>query len=236
MPKGYALSEVLAKHFPRLKIVDVDNQTDASRPSSKDVQISCSTHMRCSTTTSSARQHHHRAIDRPVTSAPIICTWRHRKPMQCCPSILGKAEAISPQEALRIYDRWLGTPPPRSRDNLNLDDAERQWLKDHPIRVRVDKRWPPYDFIDDNGQAQGLSVEVLRMISSILASKSSSNQGWTQALSDITAKQIDVIVRYRGDSRRHPFMLFSEPISHHATWSTHVKMPRRSPACATSMA
>ena len=50
-------------------------------------------------------------------------------------------------------------------DTLKLSEAERQWLTAHPeIRVGVDSDFPPYGWLDENGQYQGMVAELLTMV------------------------------------------------------------------------
>ncbi len=46
-----------------------------------------------------------------------------------------------------------------------LNENEREWLSAHPvIRYAYDPNYPPFEFRDENGQAQGISIEVIEKI------------------------------------------------------------------------
>ncbi|AJQ95535.1 EAL domain-containing protein [Gynuella sunshinyii] len=51
-------------------------------------------------------------------------------------------------------------------DTLDLTAAERSWLDSHPgIQVAYDGFDPPYSFVNSDGQLEGFSVDLLRVIS-----------------------------------------------------------------------
>jgi len=47
---------------------------------------------------------------------------------------------------------------------VDLSDAERAWIREHPvIRVGVD-HYPPFEIVDDTGNYEGLGAEYLRRV------------------------------------------------------------------------
>lgn len=44
-----------------------------------------------------------------------------------------------------------------------------KFTKEHPMKVLCDWNYPPYEYVDDNGQAAGFNVEVINRILSLLA-------------------------------------------------------------------
>ncbi len=49
-------------------------------------------------------------------------------------------------------------------DDLDLDltAEEKRWLKSHhKIRLGVDPSWPPYDYIDSNGEHRGFAADII---------------------------------------------------------------------------
>ena len=215
MPKDYALSDLLRKHFPDIRIVDVASEEDA---------IEAVLERRADALYDSYAVLNYLLKRNSISSIVPFKSTRYLgtnhlhlvtdKGDAMLASILNKGlEAVSPQEALSIYDRWLGSPPPLTTEDLHLTDAERRWLSQHPrIRVRVARDWPPYDFVDIAGRARGLSVDVLRMIQQRLGLEVEFvNAPWTQALDDIRTHATDVVVSIAETPRRQPFMLFSEP-------------------------
>ncbi len=48
---------------------------------------------------------------------------------------------------------------------LNLTDREKSWLQEHQIiSVAFDGYFPPYSILDDNGQFEGLAVDVMQLL------------------------------------------------------------------------
>ncbi|MBP7358403.1 MAG: transporter substrate-binding domain-containing protein [Prevotella sp.] len=52
--------------------------------------------------------------------------------------------------------------------NSSIEGLQR-FTKEHPMKVLCDWNYPPYEYIDDNGQAAGFNIEVTDRILSILA-------------------------------------------------------------------
>jgi len=54
---------------------------------------------------------------------------------------------------------------PGKRPLLNLTNQEKAWLQEHQkISVAFDGYFPPYSFLDDNGQFKGLAVDVMQLL------------------------------------------------------------------------
>ncbi len=84
-------------------------------------------------------------------------------------ALLNRALAsISMQQRNQLLAKWL--PLPRAADSaLDLTQGEREWLLMHPrIRVGWDSNWAPVEFVDENGEPQGISIEHLRALESML--------------------------------------------------------------------
>lgn len=80
-------------------------------------------------------------------------------------SILEKAhDSLPSQEVLKLRDKWIYGSR-KVQDSFSLDDREKAFIKQHPtIRFRIRTGRPPFEF-EQNGQADGLAVEYLKVIS-----------------------------------------------------------------------
>jgi hypothetical protein len=48
---------------------------------------------------------------------------------------------------------------------IMLTEAERAWLKDHPvIRLASDLDWPPFEWADEESQYQGIAADYMGLI------------------------------------------------------------------------
>ena len=88
-------------------------------------------------------------------------------------SIFDKAlAAVTEQERQVIFNRWipsikLATERGKREAMISLSREEKQWVREHPVvRVAPDPHFHPVEFIDENGQYQGVTADYLRLIGS----------------------------------------------------------------------
>ena len=82
-------------------------------------------------------------------------------------TILDKVlDTIAKSERLQIFAKWINTEPGQIRQRkLDLSEAEKAWLAKHPeIRLGVDPKWPPFEFIDAAGIYSGISSGYVRLL------------------------------------------------------------------------
>ena len=102
---------------------------------------------------------------------------------------------------------------------LELTEQEKNWLNKHPvIRIAFDKNSPPFEWQDENGIYQGISVEMMQLIEQQLKIKFKQVEGknWSQLLEDFKAGKIDVKPAIAENKKRQAFMLFTK---------THISIP-----------
>lgn len=102
---------------------------------------------------------------------------------------------------------------------LELTEQEKNWLSKHPvIRIAFDKNSPPFEWQDENGIYQGISVEMMQLIEQQLKIKFKQVEGknWSQLLEDFKAGKIDVKPAIAENKKRQAFMLFTK---------THISIP-----------
>jgi ABC-type amino acid transport substrate-binding protein len=52
-----------------------------------------------------------------------------------------------------------------SRPSVTLTEAERAWLRAHPvIRVGIDRDFAPYEWLDEKGKFVGINADILRLL------------------------------------------------------------------------
>jgi len=75
---------------------------------------------------------------------------------------------ISNRERREILDRWVPLPTAAAAQ-LDLTEAEREWLLMHPrVTVAWDSGWAPVEFAGPGGEARGISVDYLDAIEDML--------------------------------------------------------------------
>jgi polar amino acid transport system substrate-binding protein len=108
--------------------------------------------------------------------------------------------AVTREEKAQLKKRWLSALDTNGKlsvaKSVPLTESEKEWIRDHrKIRFGVDPEWPPFDFIDEKGQHQGLAADVLRLLGERLGIEFSLVPGlsWSQALEGARNRTLDLI-------------------------------------------
>ena len=99
---------------------------------------------------------------------------------------------------------------------LDLTDEERAWLQDHPtLRLGVDPDWPPYDFIDSQGNHAGFSADILRLLSARLGLSFQLAKGlsWKEVMQKMRNRNLDVASLCSQTKKREEFIAFTSPLT-----------------------
>ena len=101
----------------------------------------------------------------------------------------------------------------------SLTQEEQQWLKAHPvIRLGTDSAYPPFEFIDDRGQPQGIVADYFKLIESRLQvrfkrmeKENGSQLSWAQILKAAQNRQIDCVACLLKTKKRESYLTFTRP-------------------------
>ena len=96
----------------------------------------------------------------------------------------------------------------------SLTEAERAWLRDHPvIRVAQDPSWAPIEFADERGTPSGMTADYLRLIEGRLGVKfqQEKNLSWQEAYARLKIWEIDMTPSVAMTSERETFWTFTKP-------------------------
>ncbi|MGV8058920.1 MAG: transporter substrate-binding domain-containing protein [Smithellaceae bacterium] len=88
---------------------------------------------------------------------------------------------------------------------LNLTPEEISFIKIHPeVRLGVDPRFVPFEFIDSDGKYKGIAADYIGLISQAAGIKMTVAMGltWTEAYDMALDRKIDVLPANRQDSRK----------------------------------
>lgn len=135
-------------------------------------------------------------------------------------SIMDKALAsISLVEKIRIENRWLGqiSTTAKTIPALKLSNKEKAWLQQHnEITLGVDAGWQPLEFINEQGQYQGLSSEFMHYFSSQLDINFNHPEklSWSNVLDGLKNKTIDLAPLLTKTEQRTEFLNFTKPYLH----------------------
>lgn len=102
----------------------------------------------------------------------------------------------------------MGPPPP-----LHLTDREKAWLAAHKtIRVGFDSSFPPYSFLDDAGNCEGLAVDMLQILAQrIGVTIKPLPKVWKNLYAAAKRREIDVVATMGRQPRREKWFAFTRP-------------------------
>ena len=132
-------------------------------------------------------------------------------------AILNKGmAAVTKPELEEIYRRWFG-PDFFNRVaavRVRLNAEERAWLAGRDvIRVGIDPRWAPVEFVDETGAARGMSLAYLERMSKTLGVRFDvrSDLAWAEATQALQDGRLDALAAISSTPSRHQQLRFTEP-------------------------
>ncbi len=122
---------------------------------------------------------------------------------------------IPDSEKNKILKKWFSdiTFKNMIKPVKNLTNAEKQWLKEHPIiNVSNTQDWPPIDYLIKN-KATGYSIDYMDLISKKLGVRFNyiSDYTWEEILEKLKNKEIDIVHAIENIGDRDSYSNFSKP-------------------------
>ncbi|GAB6140735.1 transporter substrate-binding domain-containing protein [Methylosoma difficile] len=205
IPKDYVFIDTLRKHFPKIKILEVNNLKTAVQSVIE------------------------RKADVLVDTYAVLSYWLKQnaittiKPFKILPhqetislhmavaedqvllaSILDKTLASIPsQEKWQVEEKWLALDPKLRGQRVVLSPQEREWLDKHPvIRFGGDPNWLPYEAFNKQGQYIGIVAEYLALIEEKLGIHLEiiRSQSWSETVGLLEKGQLDVVSAGQGST------------------------------------
>jgi len=97
---------------------------------------------------------------------------------------------------------------------LDFSDAERAWLKQHPvIRLGIDPEFIPFEYINDQGEYSGMASDYILLLNERLGTNMviTHKNSWEKAVDEMKSGDLDVLPCVAVTDERKQFMLFSDP-------------------------
>ena len=94
-----------------------------------------------------------------------------------------------------------------------LTQAERIWLRQHPtVRIGVDPAYPPYSFINPDGQYQGVAMDFIHLIGDHLGVNIDVVGGldWPRILDGARNRSVDLVLTATNREDRKAYLEFSD--------------------------
>ena len=132
-------------------------------------------------------------------------------------AILDKAlNAIPESEKLAILQKWMPLQDVSTSTMLGrveLSKSEQNFVDAHPvIRVANETDWPPFDFVDSDGNASGYAIDYMDIVASKVGLRIDWVNGhtWQQLIQMGRDREIDVFPVIIRNAERQGYLLFSD--------------------------
>jgi PAS domain S-box-containing protein len=120
---------------------------------------------------------------------------------------------ISAEKLKEIEVKWIDEVNGYYNKSL-FTTEEKLWIKNHPIiNVGGDEGWPPFDFVDINGNYNGLINDYFKVIAEISSLKFQVKTGdtWIELLEGLKNKKYDLLPAMSKTKERQSFIVFTRP-------------------------
>jgi ABC-type amino acid transport substrate-binding protein/nitrogen-specific signal transduction histidine kinase len=96
---------------------------------------------------------------------------------------------------------------------LYLTTEESDWLSAHPeIKIAINQAWPPMDYVDEQGNPQGIGVGFITALNTRLNGRLKIVPlSWTEMYESVKEKRIDALMDITPRPDREPFFNFTKP-------------------------
>ncbi len=113
------------------------------------------------------------------------------------------AEVLSAEDAARADND----------PSFTLTEDEATWLRTHPVmRVAATQAWPPFEYVDSEGVYQGISADLLRMLSARIGFEIEPVFGdWPTLYAMLQSAELDICPGMGVTPERERVVLFSKP-------------------------
>lgn len=115
--------------------------------------------------------------------------------------------AVAPPPAA-VTEKKTATPP------LPLTAKEKAWLEQHKVvRIAFDGYFPPYSFLNDNGELEGLALDVLPLLAERIGItlEISPKVVWNELYEAAQKREVDVVATMGDRPERLEWFAFTQP-------------------------
>ncbi|MGM0518880.1 MAG: transporter substrate-binding domain-containing protein [Campylobacterota bacterium] len=128
-------------------------------------------------------------------------------------SLLNKAEALIRIEELNdLKQKWFLINSIDEIDKKSIfTKEEKKWLRENRVVVGVDSDYKPMNFLNKNGNIDGLTIEFLDEIQRIIGKDITiKHQSWSKTLEDISLGNIDFVANINKTDQRSEYLDFTK--------------------------
>jgi polar amino acid transport system substrate-binding protein len=213
--RGYKQEEVLENNYPDIKLYRVDNTLEGLKAVNYGKADAYIGYRGAVDYLIASRLFTSLTIREEITSIPDLgpqgLHLAVTKHMPILRRILQKAmDSVSNQEKISLARKWLlveKNPYPE------LSEKEKLYLRTHAT-ITVDNLsgWPPFDF-NENGKPKGFCIDYMKLLGEKLGIKIKflSGPSWSEYLSMMKEKKLDLLCDVVETPDRHSFLDFTPP-------------------------
>ena len=221
--KDFMVGKVLAKHYPKIKIIEYADTSDALDAVSRGEADAYIGNRAAALYLIEHELISNLKIQGKIDETVSVNAIGVRKDWPILRDILQKALAtISREEIRSILKKWVPDVEPSERPStdklrLSLTPEEQAWLDSHnEIRIGLDPDWEPIEFIDAAGQHRGISSAFLSRIRNMLGVEFTFTPtlSWSQVMEEAKNGEIDLLPAITPSPERSQFLNFTQPYLH----------------------
>lgn len=96
-----------------------------------------------------------------------------------------------------------------------LSEEEQLYLSNNPeITVGIYIYYPPYEFINENGQVSGILIEYFNKLENNIGHtfKKKYYNSWQQLLNDVKTNKVNIVLEIQDTKERRKYLNFTEPV------------------------
>jgi len=214
---GYAIEDVVKKHYPMIEIFNCDDNYSCLNEVSQgkvDAFLSTYTVMQYLISEHDLFQMTTFSINDNPLFAETKEAFGIRNDWPLFHSAMQKAiNDIEVDEKQRIFKKWFGLAK-QAKPKIQLTHEEKAFLENHPIiKVSNEMDWPPFDFVIGK-EPKGYSIDLIKMIAERIGIKLEFINGytWNELFEKFKKKEIDIVHPVYHISYRERVGLFSKTI------------------------
>ncbi len=127
-------------------------------------------------------------------------------------SLINKVEeSLSSSQLNEIKKKWFVTNE-NKKPSFKLTNEERVWLNKNEIVLGVDKDYAPMNFLDNNKELKGLSIDFIEALEKQIGKKINFYvDTWPEVLDKAMNHEIDGIININESETRKEKLLFTKP-------------------------
>ncbi|MEZ8823702.1 diguanylate cyclase [Vibrio amylolyticus] len=99
-------------------------------------------------------------------------------------------------------------------NSLRLTEEEKQWLAQHDnLRLAIDTNWPPFEYVNDQDDYQGIAADYITLIGERLGVKfkPSVNMNWEDVVNAAKRRELDLFAALAITDSRQRYLKFTHP-------------------------